>query len=458
MKKVISLLCVVLLISVILISCASNDSGSNVGSNNNTSTRTETGGAGDKDAAPSDEPVTLRVSWWGGETRHSATLDAFDAYTALHPNVSFEGEYSGSTGPYLTKLLTQLAGDTAPDIIQIDYKWVRDLSQQSDNFVNFYDILDRIDITHIDMDLAKEYTAYGDFLLGLPVGMNAIGFMYNPAVFEEHGLEMIEKPTWNDIIDLGTKLHQADNSKHLLIPHINHYYSFFKMMTMQRSGTNLIDDDDYSILFSRDDALQFFTYLKEMLDTGTLPPLEESLVYGTSYVDQIPEWHNGNYAMTSISASVLATMIQATDFPVEVARAPILEDAVDPGIFTPVSMMFGINKKSKHVDQAIDFINWYMNDDEAIMIMKSERGVPVNTRAREMLEDANHILPNVSKSIQLAAADAAGKSESALDTNPELHDIFIKHWQLMGFGQATPEQAVDAYMAELEQALNSMKK
>lgn len=410
------------------------------------------------DAAPTlpTGPVNMRMSWWGGESRHKATLAVFEEYSKKFPNVKIEGEYSGTTGPYLTKLLTQLAGNTAPDVIQVDYKWVKDLTEQKDNFVNYNDVLKRFDTSQIDMKLSEQYCSNKGFLLGLPIGLNAFGLMYNPAVFQKNGITPIKEPTWDDIVDMGTKLHQADSKKYLLIPQIGHYYYMFKSMTMQRTGKNLMNDADKSILFSRDDAVFFFTYIKKLFDTGTIPPVEETLVYGTSFVDQIPSWHDQNYAMATTGASVLAAMVKATKFPVEMARFPVMKNPVNPGVFTPVSMMFAINAKSKFKDQAIDFVNWYINDEKAIMIMKDERGVPVNGKARKMLQDAKLIMPEVTKCIELAST-AAGKPESALDTNPELLAVFDNYWQSVGYKKMTPEQAADGYISDLKKSLEAMK-
>ena len=49
--------------------------------------------------------VTLRFAWWGGDSRHEATLAAIEAYEKEHPNVKIEGEYQGYDG-YYEKMIT----------------------------------------------------------------------------------------------------------------------------------------------------------------------------------------------------------------------------------------------------------------------------------------------------------------------------------------------------------------
>ena len=45
-----------------------------------------------------DEKVTIRVAWWGNQTRNDLTVKALDLYTEQHPNVTFETEPSSWDG------------------------------------------------------------------------------------------------------------------------------------------------------------------------------------------------------------------------------------------------------------------------------------------------------------------------------------------------------------------------
>ena len=79
--------------------------------------------------------VELRFSWWGGESRIQATLTAINLYMKKNPNVKIVSEYSNFEG-YYQKCLSQLAGGTAPDIIQLDQPWLFNFT----TFGNFFAI------------------------------------------------------------------------------------------------------------------------------------------------------------------------------------------------------------------------------------------------------------------------------------------------------------------------------
>lgn len=41
-----------------------------------------------------EEPVTLRIAWWGGEFRNDATIAVIKLYEEMNPHVRIEYEYS----------------------------------------------------------------------------------------------------------------------------------------------------------------------------------------------------------------------------------------------------------------------------------------------------------------------------------------------------------------------------
>ena len=87
------------------------------GSSTKDSTQAASAGGEITDKSSSDEDITLRFAWWGGDERNEATLKVIEQFEATHPNITIEAEYGGSDG-YHDKLATQLASGTAADIVQ----------------------------------------------------------------------------------------------------------------------------------------------------------------------------------------------------------------------------------------------------------------------------------------------------------------------------------------------------
>lgn len=404
-----------------------------------------------------DEKITLRMAWWGGDSRHEATLKAIAAYQELHPNVTIEPEYVGNTTSYLSKLNNELGAKTAPDILQIDYKWLKDFTDQKQNFVNLYDYVDKLPMDQLAESIVNTYCVRDGFFLGVPIGLNALCINTNIPALTEFGIEFPENPSWEDIIEMGKKVQEKDSSKYLLWIQTGHYYQLFRSMMFQRLGKNPFNEETYQPNFTVDDVVAYFTWLKEAVDTKTIPPLEETEIYGKVFANEIPGWLEGRYLCATSGASTMATVINASGFDVGVATWPMMADAKAYGTMTSVlSMMFGVAANSEHPDVAVDFISWYSNDETAIEIMKDARGIPINQKALGILIDKNMVMPQVKKAIDLATMDGA-MSENALDLNTSLTATFDYYYQAVGLNQMSPEEAAAAYMDELARALEDLK-
>ncbi|MGL9735611.1 MAG: extracellular solute-binding protein [Symbiopectobacterium sp.] len=83
------------------------------------------------------DPVEVRISWWGGNQRHEATLAAINAFQKAHPEIKVKAEYTGWDG-YLLRLSTQMAGGQEPDVIRIDWNWLPQFSRNGDGFYDLY--------------------------------------------------------------------------------------------------------------------------------------------------------------------------------------------------------------------------------------------------------------------------------------------------------------------------------
>ena len=66
----------------------------------------------DKDAGK----TRIRVAFWGGPEEIKIIQDTIKAWEKSHPNIKVELQHSKGGQDYITKILTQIAGDDPPDI------------------------------------------------------------------------------------------------------------------------------------------------------------------------------------------------------------------------------------------------------------------------------------------------------------------------------------------------------
>ncbi len=409
-----------------------------------------------QEGAKADDQVNLTFLWWGGDARNQATYAAMDAYMAKHPNVKIEGQ-TEAWDTYYEKLLTQLVGNSTPDIVQLDYSFVPDLVNQGKPFVDMLTLDGKIDLSGFDLEFAKSYGGGSDYLIGLPTGINGICVIYNVELAKKLGIDMSKSDTWTfeDLITVGQQVNQKDSGKYFMYFKKELEIILVKTMLKQMNGHNLINDD-YTLGFTRDEMIEIFQYIRRLVDTKTIPPFEIGTVYENQIADN-PDWLNERYVMTGTYASLIGTFMDASPFEIDSTRFFVMDNPVDKGVPATPTNILGISKKSKNVDAAADFLNWFYNDEEAIDILGDVRGVPPVAKAREQLEKNGKIREQISKGANYAL-EWTGEPDNSISLNTEITNRLLDFIHEVGYNRMTPEQATDALMEALQQILKTLKK
>ena len=166
-------------------------------------------------AAMAEETITLRFSWWGGDARHEATMAVIEQYMELHPNVKIEAEYGSSDG-YNDKLATQLAGGTAPDIIQIDPAFLPAYALTEAQYL--------VDLKTTAFDFSLSDPAYYELPMnggfdgkqyGVPTGVSGGAILVNNEMAAKFGIDFSTQYTWDDVFAWAKQVHEADPSVYL---------------------------------------------------------------------------------------------------------------------------------------------------------------------------------------------------------------------------------------------------
>lgn len=446
-----STLSLVMLLAIATILSACSGSNSNAG-NQGTAVN---GNAGQN----KDEKVTLRFSWWGGESRHKATLAAIDMYMKQNPNVTIEAEY-GTFDGYYQKLQTQLSGGTAPDLIQLDYLWINDLVRQVDLFVDMYTLKDTIDISEFDEQFLRDWAIINGQLQGVPTGMNALTTIVNKSFMDREGIPMHEKWTWEQIIAEGQKLNQKNPKMFLINSDLSTLTEkIVPSYHSQLTGKYLVNADN-TLGFDQQSMTETFTFLKSLFDTGVLQPLGESALYNAK-TEQNPKWINGETAMTIANVADIPKLRgTAANFDITTTLFPVKENAKSTGINARPSQLIGINKNSKHIEEATKFLNWFFSDKEAILTLGVERSIPVKPSSQELLLANDKLDQVVATSLETALANQAA-APSYMNNNQELMKISNEVIEKVAFGKLTPEAAaaemIERYEAKLKEIDASTK-
>ena len=208
-----------------------------------------TGGDGRSGDSGSEDEITLRFSWWGGDSRHQATLDVIELYESKHPGIKIEAECGGADG-YKDKRMTEMAGKNAPDIMQIDAPWLYEMQTQFDAFADLSQFEDVLDMSGFDEDFVNSHCALDGTIYGLPTGINGTYMLMNTAILDAAGIDSTQEWTWDSLLEDGAKVHASDPEAYFL---------------------NL---DQHSLTYH---VLR--PYIKQLFDEGVMEPASESFMY-----------------------------------------------------------------------------------------------------------------------------------------------------------------------------------
>jgi oligogalacturonide transport system substrate-binding protein len=397
--------------------------------------------------------TTLRFMWWGGESRHKATLDALQLYMKQNPNVKINGEYGGFDG-YQQKLLTQLAGGTAADIIQIDQPWVVDLMSQGDLFVNLNSVKE-IKLAGFDPNFLKKQCTWKRKLIGLPTGLNGLTYVANADFLARHQISPNFKWDWDNLLEIGSKIHRENKNDYLLVIGGDQIRMMIKMYIKQHTGASQWINDNFTPGFDKKSLTAALVYYQKLLQGGVVPPMEELILFEAK-METNPKWSTGEIGISQDWVSTISRYYLNNKVKLNVMLTPLKKGSKNTGIVVRPSQLLVINKKSSNIKEAAKFVNWFFNNAEASLTLKTERGIPPTKVGLETLEKNKLLDPNIVKGLNLVVKNA-GSPENALSNNKELLNIFTDYIQKVGFGKLDPKEAAEQMLKDIQAKLAELK-
>lgn len=389
------------------------------------------------------QETRLRLLFWGSQARADRTYGVTDLYTKANAGVAIDGEFL-AWNDYWPKLATQTAGGNAPDIIQMDYRYIVEYAKRGgiaplDEFVG-----NALQLADFDQDQLDGGKVDGK-LYGISLGANSVALMINTVDFEKAGVDLPgPNTTYDDIRAMGEVFASKNVGKKVIADGSGSEPMFENWL--RQKGKALYTADG-QLGFEPEDATEWFQLWAglradgicvsaedQALDTG---PLETTmLTLGKAAV--IPSNSNQLVAFQAINQD----KITISNFPRIATDAP-------GGHYRKPSMFFSVGGSSSLKEDAAKFVNFFVNDQEAAQVLGVERGIPVSAAVREALA------PTLDEQSQIALNFVAnlGPLLGKLPPSPPAAageidaSLFRVTSQEVAFGQRTPEDAGPAFHA-----------
>ncbi len=398
-------------------------------------------------AAVSADAEPLRIGWWGSQTRHSVTLAVIDLYTKK-TGVQFEPEFY-SFDDYISKLNTLVAANGCPDIMQMGGNFPTYIEQIE--LLNSYIEKGIIVTTATDKSFIAITTLDGK-TVGLSLGTNAQAMAYDPALFNKAGVALpTNKWTWTDYENAAIIIHK--NLNILGSSQLDEFTVLTSWLQQYDNGESFfLEPYRLKLNYTNDDnIIEFFAMKERLTRAGAYPNPAQMAEIKNIEADPLV---SGKAAMTWIYSNQFVALSSAAKRPLALIMPPRRTYSGPLAQTITSSQMFSIWKGSRQKETAAKFINYFVNDTEANLILKGERGVPIMKPVRHALSAG--ITPE-NKAVY-DYMDQIGK-EAALQitlnspVQADIKDIYKNLSEEVVFGKSSPAEAAAKLRAEAEKVL-----
>ena len=404
------------------------------------------------------EAVSLRFMWWGGDARAQATVDVIKKFEEKYPWISIEPEY-GSDDGYQEKLTAQLNAGTEADIIQMGVGWMPGfVSSGADYFADFNDYSGIIDLSSFDAAFLKNNGNFEGHQYGLTTGLAGTALIYDTEEAKSLGIDgdMAESMDWQKLHDIGVKVHQSDPEKYFLtMDSTMMTTAILRPYLLQKTGNTFFIDKTKEMGFSKDDLIEVLSYIKSLYDDGVIAPASSTESYKNN-LQTDPNWINGTYLSMFCYTSTAEPAVKASGREYAAANLPVMAGAKDDGFYCNCPQYMVVSKRSKNIDAAMTFLNYFYNDEEAAKILGTVRSVPPTAIGQKVCQE-NGLLNGVAKETVDICQKYNGTYEMGLSTEEEPMTIMKDMIMQVAYGEKSPEDAAGNAITLFQNYLDSKK-
>ena len=405
-------------------------------------------------AGLSSDPVTLTMSWWGGESRHNAYQEAIKAFSAEHSTITVNPTFAAWSG-WEDTMSTKFAGGVAEDVCQINWNWLYNYSADGSKFVDLNTTSKFIDLTQWD-SAAMDACYVANSQQCVPVSMTGRIFYWNMTTFNKAGITEVPK-SLDDLMAAG-KAFQEKLGDDYYPMHLGAYDRMILMVFYLESkyGKDWADPVTSTLNYTEDEIAEGLAFIKSLVDNHVMMNLK---TYYSANSDtathQSNEWITGKIAgifeWDSAASKYSSALDDSNKDGFTVGEEIKFGD--NNGGFSKVSMGLAITKTCKNVAEAATLINFLLNEEKGASIMGSECGIPASKAGLKFAQDAGAVKDLVAEANAKVMAFTTNKLDPLFENNDLKASgtgIYQEVFDNIDYGDQTPEEAVETLLDGME--------
>jgi len=348
--------------------------------------------------------VEIGFGWWGNQVRDAATHDALSYFTENFPNVTFN-ELAENWSNYWSKMSTYAADNSLPDLMQQDYALV-------EQWVEAGDLLDltpyvesgALDLSGIPQSII-DTGKVGDGIYAVCAGVNAPALLYNKTLTDELGIEVPDNLTWDKFVEISKEIYEKKGIGVIYGQGNSENYPTYYARSL--GHVDFYQKDGLSL--TAEEAAGYYQNIMTAVAEGWMFDTDRIANVNVNDIAQSPMVFGATpdvrtWCSIAFSNQIHAFQDAATADGIELgicswpSADPVKSNYMKPGQF------FSVTTDAKNPDVAVAVLNYLINDPQANILLKAERGVPANSEvAAAIAEEVNKIDPTYGVAVNYLA-------------------------------------------------------
>lgn len=393
-----------------------------------------------------DGPYTLTYTYWGGTERierHEALVQLYEDEVS---DATIDASASPGTTDHVEQLAVEASGGNMPDVAQTQdrYLWRFDTS-----LLDLQPYIDdgTIDVSHLtEADLAAGRVDDRQVMIPTAGAYHTVNF--DPVLYDQAGVPSPDNETTYDeyaqrSIALAESGELPDDT-YAATSMCDTYWAFFSWLKSYGVDPYVDGQTNFTVEHVED----WFEYWQSLEDEGAVPPTEIQIENEAGGGTGSPEetmlarglaanaFSPGN--QTDVKSSVRGSDLEMAGMPI----------GPEGGGNIVIRSGMSISANSDHPQRAAEFINWWLNDEDAGIEYAGHNGVPLASVQLDALRAADDSSVLVTYE-ELVEANNIGEFEPLPEAAHRLDEALPRYCQAIGFGESSIEDAAQDFFNEV---------
>lgn len=392
-----------------------------------------------------NEEVTLDLAFWGNDIRAELYNEAIAAFNEEYPNITVNATFLGFP-EFWEKRQTEAAGGNLPDVMQFDYSYMRQYSENG-LLLDLDPYLGNIIDTEPLAENILQIGVVGGVTTGIATSTNAWALFTNPVLLETAGVDEWEGGDWEEYADWMAEITEGSGGAF--------YGGSDWTGRIQNFEIQLRSEGSY--LFSEDGEAGFDEErLTEFWESGAA--VRDGIGVPQQRIEEVAPKGGFDSALTAseltwdnFGAGYLAGLGEGYT-ELGIIAPPVTEEGAKDLYLKP-SMLHTISAGTDHPEAAATLVNFLVNSPESGAIFGTNRGLPASETALEGA-DLDPLSQQV-RDYEASIADRLGDAPPVpIVGYGTLEEKFRQLGTELNFGTITVEDAVSQFFSEMDVILN----